>query len=31
MSIESGRVPHTDYVNCKAMSKCNMMMQFDRN
>ena len=29
--IEVGRVPHIDYVNAKAISKSNWLMEIDRN
>ena len=29
--IESGRVPHIDYLNCKAISYNNKLMKFERN
>ena len=29
--IEAGRVPHTDYVHCEAISNSNSLMKFDRN
>ena len=29
--IEAGRVPHIDYVYCKAISKSNTLMKFHRN
>ena len=29
--IEAGRVTHTDYVYCEAISKSNTLMKFHRN
>ena len=29
--IETGRVPHIDYVYVEAISKRNSLMKFDRN